>query len=324
MALGFAYDGQHVNPYDGFVFVDVDDVSNAGTVEARGELGGIYAKPKPCLPTAFCADDHAVFTKKWFNVSFTRFEGQEAFQGGGIATDLVQHGGSGAGAAVLPQVQASSSGWGWATMRFEGKPVPNPMTGGEWEAHFMVVRNGVRGNADGRVWNAALDKPYDPATPDDAYSLPDDQELHLLFETGEGTGHPRTTIPKSRTADFVTESQVYVDEFENPMIGSRARAWINVTGGAPVDMDFSLLTPSGAYVKNVSVSQPSRMATPIEFDANELGTYVLRASGVGAQVQYTGTIEFEARPLELNLWFETVNVGERALLEAKKWNYVPG
>lgn len=318
-ALGFAYDGQHVNPYDGFVYLAVDDVSNTGTVEARGELGGIYAKPKPCLPAAFCLDDHAVFTKKWFNVSFTGFAGSKDFHDGGIATDLIEHGDSGVGDADIPKVDVSTAGWGWATMRFEGKPVLNPVTGGEWNAHFMVVRNGVRGNADGKMWNAALDRPYDPKSPGDAYSLPNDNEVHLELETGDATSLPRTTIPKSRTADFFTESQVYLDEFENPMIGSKARAWINVTGGAPVNMVFSLLTPSGAYLKNITVSQPTRMSTPILFDANEFGAYILRASGVGARVEYTGSIEFEARPVTLNLWFETVNTGDRALVEAKKW-----
>ncbi|HLE47946.1 MAG TPA: hypothetical protein VI818_06585 [Candidatus Thermoplasmatota archaeon] len=322
--VGFAYDGRDIQPYDGFLYLDVDDASNTGSANIRGQLGGIYAKPKPCQEAAFCeGDDHAVFEKKWFNVTFLRFQPTQAFHDGGIEADIVEHGDSGLGDMAIPAVDLSQAGWGWAKVEFNGKVLPNPVTGGDWQAHFMVVRNGVRDDASGKILNHAKDAPYDPSNPADGHAEPNDAEIHVKLETGREAKGVTTIVPRTRTANFVTDTQVYFDEFENPALGGKGRAWINVTGGAPVQLVFSLLTPSGAYIKNVTVTRTGGMPAPIDFDANELGNYLVRASGVGANVEYTSTLEFSSRHVSLNLWFETVNTGDKAVQEVKKWGFTP-
>lgn len=142
---GYAYDGVGVHRANGNLEVELNAAKDTGRVGAHVE----YA-------------NHA------YDVVFNRFFGSDAYKGGGVHRDFVEHGATGNGSAELPAFHAYVAAWGAASMRLDGQPVRDPTTlADEWQGHLMVVRGHVRDENSGAVYKADGRSFYDPATPDD-------------------------------------------------------------------------------------------------------------------------------------------------------------
>lgn len=173
---GWAYDGIGVRLAEGTVEIDVNDFSNKGLVTATVYDG---------LTT--------------WRVDWTDFAESRPFHDGGITRDLVEHGGTGTGDALIPEVHLLAAGWGQAKLFQNGKLVQDPATGTETlAAHFMVIDGALRDD-EGRIHNASKAEPYDPTDPDDGHveagarqifiqlKSEDPQSLFLVFEFRDAT-----------------------------------------------------------------------------------------------------------------------------------------
>jgi len=105
-----------VHAVDGTIEIDVDEIANTGTVEARLRL-----------------------PEGDFVLTFDRFHEFSACQNGGVAAYLYEHGAdSGCGDMNWPKTFGYLAGWGYGHATLNGKPLYQ-----DYEVHFMVTQ-GVR------------------------------------------------------------------------------------------------------------------------------------------------------------------------------------
>ena len=84
------YTGKHLSSVQGTVEIDVNELTNTGKVIAEFLEG----------------------TDR-FRILFDRFSAKAAFQDGGIATRIYEHGDSGNGDPLYPKTWLYLAGWGW-------------------------------------------------------------------------------------------------------------------------------------------------------------------------------------------------------------------
>lgn len=66
------------------------------------------------------------------------------WQDGGIASNVAEHGASGQGNKMEPQMALVSGGWGTAEATLDGQPLVDPVSGGTlWNAHHMVTKDAM-------------------------------------------------------------------------------------------------------------------------------------------------------------------------------------
>lgn len=301
---GFAYNGRGVVPFDGPVYIAVNDDANTGRVTAKGKLG-----PTP------------------FEVVFEQFVQSKPFHDGGIASNLIEHGDSGVGDTTIPRVDLEMAGWGKATINYGGKPYPDPITGNlTWTAHFMVIRNGVRDNATGAIYrNENKTQVYDPTQPAAGDSSPGDYEIHLVLRNGT-TGRSATS---SKTGNFGSTSNLpepnVMEErtlFTVDQLGSRAIITLQVADTATrgSNLTFTLRAPSGVVVLEKTLGDASvapgtsDSQSEHELTMQELGDYVLTITGrlnPGGQYNVQHVLD-PPQAIVLNLWWEEVIFGKDA------------
>jgi hypothetical protein len=95
----------------GTIEIDVNDLNNTGKVLVEFSEG----------------NDR-------FRISFDRFSAKAAFQGGGIATGIYEHGDSGNGDPLYPKTWLYLAGWGTATLWKNDQVLYK-----DYDAHFMVM-----------------------------------------------------------------------------------------------------------------------------------------------------------------------------------------
>jgi len=105
------YAGKHLTPVRGSIEINVNDITNAGVVQAEFAEG---------------ADR--------YRIVFDRFSAGKPYQDGGIATRVYEHGDSGNGDPLYPKTWLHLSGWGTATMFKNGQSLYK-----DYAAHFMVM-----------------------------------------------------------------------------------------------------------------------------------------------------------------------------------------
>lgn len=105
------YAGKHLSSVQGTIEIDVNDLNNTGKVVVEFSEG----------------NDR-------FRVTFDRFSAKAAFQDGGIATRIYEHGDSGNGDPLYPKTWLYLAGWGTATM-WKNEQVLYK----DYDAHFMVM-----------------------------------------------------------------------------------------------------------------------------------------------------------------------------------------
>jgi hypothetical protein len=105
------YAGKRLNPVQGTIEIDVNEVTNSGRVVAQFVEG-----------------------LDQYRIMFDRFAAKQPFQDGGIATRIYEHGDSGNGDPLYPKTWLYLGGWGTATM-YKNDDVLYK----DYDAHFMVM-----------------------------------------------------------------------------------------------------------------------------------------------------------------------------------------
>jgi hypothetical protein len=105
------YAGKHLAAVQGTIEIDVNDLTNTGRVFVEFSEGSDR-----------------------FRILFDRFSAKAAFQDGGIATRIYEHGDSGNGDPLYPKTWLYLAGWGTATM-WKNEQVLYK----DYDAHFMVM-----------------------------------------------------------------------------------------------------------------------------------------------------------------------------------------
>jgi hypothetical protein len=105
------YAGKHLSSVQGTIDIDVNELANTGRVQAEFAEG----------------------TDR-FKIIFDRFAAKAAFQNGGIATRIYEHGDSGNGDPLYPKTWLYLAGWGTATVWKNDQALFK-----DYDAHFMVM-----------------------------------------------------------------------------------------------------------------------------------------------------------------------------------------
>ena len=105
------YGGKRLTPVKGTIEVDVNEVTNTGRVLAE-----------------------FVENTDRYRIVFDRYAAKSAFQNGGIATRVYEHGDSGNGDPLYPKTWLYLAGWGTATMWKNDEVLYK-----DYDAHFMVM-----------------------------------------------------------------------------------------------------------------------------------------------------------------------------------------
>jgi hypothetical protein len=299
-ALGWAYDGAGVLPFDGFIMIHAVDRDNTGEAYAAGMLNG----------------------KRWVIV-FDEFaqQGDRAFQDGGIAGGLDEHGDTGVGDASIPRVRADMAAWGTARVTVDGQHLPDALTGDDrWVAHYMVILTGVR-DKDGKIWNAGRTAPYDPGNASDGYSEEGDHEVHLILRSHATTPPNATSVDRSGTTG-PTPTPANMPrriDVENKYLYSTFDATLTMSGNLAPNtfLRFDFRDPDGQTARPaVTITQPltgQPAPVPVTFDMTKVGTYRIDVSGNALNTNYAvrGTIQPPSNVL-MNFWWENVIFGAAA------------
>lgn len=301
---GFAYNGRGIVPFDGPIYIAVNNADNTGQVIAEGTIG----------PTAF-------------RVLFEQFAPSKPFHDGGIASNLIEHGDSGVGDTSIPRVDLEMAGWGKATIHYGGQPYADPLTGNlNWTAHFMVIRNGVRDNATGAIYgNDNKTTVYDPKTPAEGHSAAQDYEVHVVLRNGTATSNSTASAGGEFSTTATAPQPSVSDErtlFTVEQLGSVAKIQLTVEDAATrgSNITFRLRAPSGAVVLEDTLGDATISPGTMEqtraysFNTQELGDYVIMISGrlnPGGTYSVRHTLEPPAA-IVLNLWWEAVLFGKEA------------
>lgn len=303
IAAGFAYDGKGVQPFGGDAAIDVNEKSNTGLLVAKGMVGGAE-----------------------FVVTFDRFSEApgKPFQNGGLAADFREHGASGVGDRSIPEVDLAMAGWGKARMTRGGQPLIDPFTGlPDWAAHFMVIRNGVRNDTTGGIYQDENNaKVYDNAT-GIGHSVPGDWELHLVLRNGVPSKPVQPASIQQNDGFEAASATSYSktkDFFISGAVGARADFNITVTGAA--DLTFRFLDPAGRQVgspvqiNTLNTNSPGGTITrPASFVTEALGDYKVKVEGKMASPNAGWALRGTLSPppeIVLYLWWEDLLLGEDA------------
>ena len=301
---GFAYNGRGIVPFDGPVYISVNDADNTGSLRAKGKLG-----PTP------------------FEVTFQQFAPSKPFHDGGIASNLIEHGDSGVGDTSIPRVDLEMAGWGKATIDYGGKPYADPVTGNlTWTAHFMVIRNGVRDNATGAIYaNENKTEIYDPEQPRAGVSSPGDYEIHLVLRNGtSGANGSGSTEGRFGSSANAPQPTVMDQEtlFNVKQLGSHATVTLKVgdTATRGSNVTFTLRAPSGVVVLEQTLGQATitpgsgETVTVHNLTLQELGDYDMTIRGRLNPGGYYSVAHLIAPPeaIVLNLWWEAIVFGAEA------------
>lgn len=312
---GFAYTGKGIVPFDGPVYLDVNEQDNTGRLIARGKIG-----PSP------------------FEVVFDTFAPSRPFHDGGIASNLIEHGDSGVGDTSIPRVDLEMAGWGKATIQYNGRNYDDPIAGNDtWTAHFMVIRNGVRDNATGAIYaDANRTKPYNATRPAEGVSSPGDYELHLVLRNGTSRfQNARGTGGGVGSGPGVAQPNVDEDRtlFESRELASIAQVTFTVSDTAVrgSNLTFTVRAPSGQVILaetlgEAATSPGSGTQTRARtFTTQELGEYRV---GITGRLNPGGSYEAKyvlspPAAVVFNLWWEDVVFGVQAQDRAVAERLVP-
>ena len=105
------YAGKHLNPVQGTIDINVNELTNTGQIIAEFVEGSDR-----------------------YRTVFDRFAASRPYQDGGIATRLYEHGDSGNGGPLYPKTWLYLSGWGKADVYKNGQLFYK-----DYDAHFMLM-----------------------------------------------------------------------------------------------------------------------------------------------------------------------------------------
>lgn len=285
LSQGFAYDGQGLERVGATLEGQVNRVDDTGSVTVNFQFAG----------------------SSW-SIVFDSFSGTSDFQDGGVAFDLVEHGATGVADTSIPEILALIAAWGSATVSRDGEPYPDPGTGetGPWNAHLMIAANSVR-QADGRITNADQSAPYDPGSPDDAFTTGDDPQAIFWVKAPSGEDNRREPVTQNQT--FTFQGPPMTETMEVPA-GSSSEVTINVTtveGEAPLHVGNATVRVLDGDGNELAAEEGA--ITPTEtFEAtlsfaDAPGPLTVELSGQGAfELMVSAHVTFEDYPFLVFTW----------------------
>ncbi|MBW3583058.1 MAG: hypothetical protein KY455_08170 [Euryarchaeota archaeon] len=293
---GWDYAGATAQPLNGSIEIDVDDPSNSGLVTVRGVWAG----------------ENFTITLSEFNHT------ADDFHDGGVAMHFPEHGASGNGNTLVPEMFLLLATWGPATFELGDEAFKDPYTGLEnWSAHLMVTDTGIRDEADGGKVKSASSGIYSPDAPADAI-IGTDNEVHLIIESTAPAGdipeHNETVTgtaggPMSETTMFPV-----------PVQTRDANIRIEIDFGAdPQEVgpyNAVLRDPEGKVIarQTMAGTQAMTKSATIEATSEVIGNHTLEVSGPGAPGEFTAdiTVTHPPRPFYWLHWEEvTIGAGGR-------------
>lgn len=285
--VGWSYGGHGVVPLHGTMNLTVDPASNNGTFWAVGVL----------------ADGR----ETRFEILFDRFSGSAPFHDGGVAVDLVEHGDSGVGDPDIPRVDMLVAGWGTGLVTVDNSTYADPTTGDErWNAHFMLVRNGVRDDETAGIWNANRSEPYNPNEPGDAYTETGSMEMLLEIETAGGEKEAETLFETDGRVTSAETVTVLDESFTNAWIAGPSIVTVAGMSLGPATYRAEVYGPDGDLVHDgdfmLDGGDSGSMA--VGLNLTQFGDYrvLVTVDGVGAT--YNVDVTARATPTVLNLWWD--------------------
>lgn len=105
------YAGKHLNPVQGSIEIDVNEIANSGRVVAQFVEGSDQ-----------------------YRIMFDRFAAKQPYQDGGLTTRVYEHGDSNNGDPLYPKTWLYLGGWGTATLYKNDQVLYR-----DYDAHFMVM-----------------------------------------------------------------------------------------------------------------------------------------------------------------------------------------
>ncbi len=221
----FVYDGDGYEATSGFVTINVNDVTNTGSVVATWEATDYYGYS-------------GVFT-----AVINEFMGEADWMDGGITQGIYAHGDTGRGPPVLPTMYAYIAGYGVGDVYVDGVLV--------WEdldAHFMVTE-GTRDPVQNKVWNADGTGLFSPMAPADGKVFSDTLLTHVVLHSMEEdtNNFPAFTeffhINYETTSTSAVDVGVLVDQRLAPLQTDLEMAKLRVT-----DLEMDLLEAEDAIM----------------------------------------------------------------------------
>ena len=207
----FVYDGDGYDATSGFVTINVNDLTNTGTVVASWEATDYYGYSGT------------------FTAVINGWQAAADWQDGGIVQGIYAHGDTGRGPPVLPTVYAYLAGYGVGNVYLDGVLM--------WEdldAHFMIT-DGTRDPVMKKVWNADGTDLFSPMSPADGKVFPDTLLTHIVLHSeDEDTGNfPAFTeflhINYESTSSSMLNTGVLIDQRLAPLQTDLEMAKLRVT-----------------------------------------------------------------------------------------------
>ncbi|MHB8585691.1 MAG: carboxypeptidase-like regulatory domain-containing protein [Thermoplasmatota archaeon] len=251
------------------------------------------------------------------SIHWTDFREQPnaSWQTQGIASNVVEHGASGHGNKMEPQVDLLSGGWGSAQLLVDGQALLDPVSGAtNWSAHYMVTKEGIMDPTSHAVYKSDKTTPFDPAAPGDSYVFPGRTELHVGFWTDGAFKNGLFQTGQSLNATNLTDSvtgAMYAKSWPLSIPSTKSKLAIVATVTGAGQLTFTLKDPSGAPVASAQATQvqPATLSTPSS--GLKVGTYTLEVTGAGLQAAYRAGVTVETpQPQWIHVVFENVKLGD--------------
>jgi len=165
----FSYDGSgHKKLSDGMIEVDLDHITNTGTITAHWtDLNGDQMMLKQ---NKFAGGNEMYIGETVDGVTQTTLDLDP------VAINHFEHGTTGAGPTLEPTLFVYLASWGPAEVFKNGE------SQGTFEAHMMIT-DGARDMHSGKIVKSDGTTPYSPMTPGDSKVNHDAVQLHMVYHT---------------------------------------------------------------------------------------------------------------------------------------------
>ena len=164
----FSYDGSGHKKITGNVQVDLDPVSNTGTITA--EWTDPEGNDWRYVQTEFGGGNEMYIGETIDGVTQTKLDADP------VAISHFEHGTTGAGPTIEPTLFVYLASWGPAEVWKNGQ------SQGTFEAHMMVTE-GARNTDTGKIVKSDGTTPYSPMSPGDSLVNHNTAQLHLVYHT---------------------------------------------------------------------------------------------------------------------------------------------
>lgn len=267
------YDGSDMKRIDGSVELETRNADNTGTVSADLRL------PQGRL-----------------EVTWTDFHSDVDWKDGGIAAHVVEHGASGHGHRMEPEMRLCSGGWGTtAQATLDGEDLLDPVTGEPvLNVHYMLASDAMTDPETLGVYQKDGQTPYDPQNADNGYVMRGREEGHFAiwgegaYKDGYAVGEPATnTTTYQDTIPLPGTQATHVIPVDAVMTTIQASVAVTTAGV----LDVEIRGPGGQVLADgqATAGSPATLTTDVPL---ERGDHLLVISGTGggtydAQVSVT-------------------------------------